>query len=93
MGGGGASPLSTPLDENPECVRTILLKPLFCYEASITDDGHTWELQVFFAVANQLSNKFAFLMNEGFTSTEINLLHAFIDDQVTRAERRVISMY
>ena len=59
-------------------IHTILLKPFFCYEASIADNGHTWEFQVFFAVANQLSNKFAFLVNERFPSAKINLLHAFV---------------
>jgi hypothetical protein len=68
-----------------EYIRTILLKPFLCYEASIAYDGHTWELQVFFAIANQFPNEFAFLMNEGFASTEINLLHAFVDDQIPRA--------
>ena len=65
-------------------IRTILLEPFFCYEASIADDGHTRELQVLFAVANQFSNKFAFLMNERFPSTEINLLHAFVYNQVSK---------
>lgn len=75
------------------CSLTIFLEPSFFDHASIADDADTWELEVLFAELNKVPQKFSFLMQERFSSREVDLLHTYSKIDIITDVQRLLTKY